>query len=84
VLCLVGEIDIAVVQAFEAATAMQPSAVDALDAGAVTFMSAVGVGLMLRCTVESEARGRPAVLRRSSRTVDRLLALTGPDFRSSR
>jgi anti-anti-sigma factor len=82
VLRLVGEIDVAVVQAFEAAGTARPGTVDAIDAGAVTFIDAAGVGLVLRWRLESEARGRPVVLRRSSRPVDRLLALAGIHFPS--
>ena len=77
VLCLIGEIDAAVVQAFDEVNGVQPVTVDAIDAGAVSFMAVAGVGLMLRCRRESVAQGRPALLRQSSRPVERVLQLTG-------
>ena len=77
VLCLSGEIDAAVVQAFDELNGAQPVAVDAIDAAAVSFMAAAGVGLMLRCRRESAAQGRPALLRQSAPPVDRVPQLTG-------
>ena len=73
VLVLAGEIDAAVVGAFEAEQP-QPVPVDAVDAGAVTFIASVGVALLLRW-VEAGPSGGP-VLRRSSPRLDRFLELT--------
>ena len=77
VLCLAGEIDLAVVLAFQQAHRGQPVAVDAMDAGAVSFMDLAGVYLMLKCKRDSATLGLAAALRRSSRAVDRVLRLTG-------
>jgi len=77
VLCLAGEIDLAVAQEFEKLHRSVSVAVDAIDAGAVTFLASAGVRLMLHIREQSRAQGRPAVLRQSSPAVDRILELTG-------
>jgi anti-anti-sigma regulatory factor len=77
VLCLGGDIDSAVVEHFKDQNGREPVAVDAIDAGAVTFISSVGLAIMLRCVDASLAAGRPPVLRASSHPVDRLLQLMG-------
>ena len=82
VLRLVGEIDLAVVQAFEAGSTAHPTTVDAIDAGEVTYISAAGAALMLRWRLQSEAGGRRAMLRRSSRPVEHLMGHIGVDFGS--
>lgn len=78
VLCLAGEIDAAVIWEFEARHG-PPEPVDAIDAGAVTFICAHGVTLMAAWAPASTAAGHPAVLRRSTRWVDRVLQLAGLD-----
>jgi anti-anti-sigma regulatory factor len=78
-LCLAGEIDAAVVERFRIDQGPQAVDVEAIDAGAVTFISVAGVELMLQWAEHSAARGRPPVLRQSSAWVDRLLALTKLD-----
>ena len=79
VLVLRGDLDAAVVAAFRAAQGAQPAVVDAIDAGAVTFMSSTGVAVMLLAVEASRAAGRSPVLRTSSRVVDRLLHMSGID-----
>ncbi|NYJ08071.1 STAS domain-containing protein [Petropleomorpha daqingensis] len=74
VLVLAGEIDAAVVTAFDEEQGSDPVPVDAIDAGEVTFIASVGVALLLRW-VEAGPPGGP-VLRRSSPRLDRFLELT--------
>jgi anti-anti-sigma regulatory factor len=54
-------------------------AVDAIDAGAVTFISSSGLALLLLCAEASLAAGRHPVLRAASRQVDRALRMAGID-----
>ena len=75
VLCLAGEVDFAVVEEFERATAGRLPAVDVVDAGAATFLSSSGVRLLIRVRQEAAARGRPVVLRAASPQVDRVLRM---------
>lgn len=78
VLCLSGEIDHSVVDAFERAqNGRRAVAVETIDAATVTFMSACGVSLMLRCQDAATRLGHSVTLRASSRQVDRLLDLAG-------
>jgi anti-anti-sigma factor len=79
VLCLAGEIDAAVVARFEADHGFQALDIDAIDAGAVTFIGAAGIELMLWWMQHSAAHGRQPVLRETSAAVDRVLALTKLD-----
>jgi anti-anti-sigma regulatory factor len=79
VLCLVGEIDAAVVEAFTRGDGRTPIAVAVFDAGAVTFLAAAGVGLMLRWAQASVVDGQPPLPRRSARCVGRVLHLMGLD-----
>ena len=74
VLVLTGEIDVAVVNAFEDEQGSEPVPVDAIDAGAVTYIASVGVALLLRWAAAGSAGG--PVLRRSSPRLDRILELT--------
>ncbi|MCZ2857734.1 STAS domain-containing protein [Blastococcus sp. VKM Ac-2987] len=76
-LVLAGEVDAAVVLAFEA-SAPPPSAgaVVAVDAAAVTFIGAAGVSLVLRQTAALRAAGRRPELHRPSRAMQRILRLT--------
>jgi anti-anti-sigma factor len=77
VLCLRGELDAAVVVAFESAQRAEAVVVDAIDAGAVTFISSRGIAVMLLSAEASRAAGRVPVLRASSHQVDRLLRMSG-------
>jgi anti-anti-sigma factor len=79
VLCLSGEVDTAVATEFTRSQGRDRVAVDAIDAGDVTFISSSGIALMLVCVEVSLAAGRRAVLRASSRVVDRALQLAGID-----
>jgi anti-anti-sigma regulatory factor len=63
-----------VVRTFEDEQAADPVHVDAVDADAVTFISSVGVALLLQCAAAGPAGG--PVLRRSSPRLDRILELT--------
>ena len=74
-----GEIDAAVVGRFEQVHGTVPLPVDAIDAGAVTFIGAIGVVFLIRWSKASAAGGRSAVLRRSSRFLDGVLSLSGLD-----
>lgn len=78
VLCLAGEVDAAVVWDFETRHG-PPEPVDAIDAGAVMFICAHGVGLMADWARVSAAAGHRAVLRRSTPLIDRVLQLTALD-----
>jgi anti-anti-sigma regulatory factor len=55
----------------------EPVPVAAIDAGAVTFISSAGVALMLRWAQAASTDGRPVLLRRSARCVDRVLQQMG-------
>jgi anti-anti-sigma factor len=79
VLFLRGDLDAAVVATFQAAQRAEPVVVDAIDAGAVTFMSSTGVAVMLLAVQASLAAGRSPVLRAASHFVDRLLRMSGID-----
>jgi anti-anti-sigma factor len=77
VLCLRGDVDTAVATEFTRSQGRDRAAVDAIDAGAVTFISSSGLALMLVCVEASLAVGRRPVLRAASRAVDRALQLAG-------
>jgi anti-anti-sigma factor len=83
VLHLSGEIDSAVVAAYE--SPREPGSprrlpeVSLVDASAVTFMASVGIGLILRETEEVRAAGRRPALRLPAAPVRRVLSLTGLD-----
>ncbi len=79
VLCLRGNVDTAVATRFAHAQRRDRVVVDAIDAGAVTFISSSGLALMLMCIEASRAAGRFPVLRAASRPVDRALQLAGID-----
>ena len=79
VLCLRGEVDTAVATGFTRSQGRDRVAVDAIDAGAVSFISSSGLALMLVCVEASLAAGRRPVLRAASREVDRALRLAGID-----
>jgi anti-anti-sigma factor len=79
VLCLSGDIDSATVAEFEGRQGRLPVVVDAIDAGAVTFLGSAGLAVMVRYAEAAGAAGRPAVLRAASSPVDRLLDAAGLD-----
>jgi len=79
VLCLSGDVDTEVATGFTRAQGRDRVAVDAIDAGAVSFVSSSGLALMLVCVEASLAAGRRPVLRAASRVVDRALQLAGID-----
>ena len=72
VLVLTGEIDLLVVREFEEAQGSAPVSVDAIDAGAVTYIGSIGLALLLRWATPA---GGPLPLR-SSPQLDRVLELT--------
>ena len=80
VLCLAGEVDGAVVEAFLRRYGREPVRVDGIDAGSVTALSAPALDLVLDHLDAAERAGRPLAVRRSP-LVERLLdrAGTGPD-----
>jgi len=77
VLVLRGDLDAAVVGAFETSHRATAVVVDAIDAASVTFISSRGVAVMLLSVERSRAAGRSPVLRASSPPVDRLLRMSG-------
>ena len=83
VLCLAGEIDQAVTREFEAEHG-PPVPVHAIDAGAVTVISADGLTLIAAWAQASTAAGRRAVLRESTPWLDRVLQLAGLDAELTR
>jgi anti-anti-sigma factor len=80
VLCLRGDVDSAVVARFRNEYGPKPPAVDAIDAGAVSFISSTGLAIMLRCSDAAVAAGRERpVLRSASHVMERVLRLAGLD-----
>jgi anti-anti-sigma factor len=79
VLCLRGDVDTAVATQFSRSQGRDRVAVDAIDAGAVTFISSSGLALLLLCAEASVAAGRHPVLRAASHQVERALRLAGID-----
>jgi anti-anti-sigma factor len=76
-LCLVGEIDQAVVDAFDEATDGRAPAVDVIDAAAATFLGSAGLALLARVRDSSAAQRRAALLRSASPQVERVLTVSG-------
>jgi len=79
VLCLRGDVDTAVATRFASSQRRDRVVVDAIDAGAVTFICSSGLALMLMCAEASATAGRHPVLRAASSQVDRALQLAGID-----
>ncbi|TFV62689.1 UNVERIFIED_ORG: anti-sigma factor antagonist [Bacillus sp. AZ43] len=79
VLWLRGDVDTAVATRFANAHRRDRVVVDAIDAGAVTFVCSSGLALMLMCAEASAAAGRRPVLRAASQPVERALQLAGID-----
>ena len=79
VLCLRGEVDTAVATQFTSAQGRDRVAIDAIDAGDVTFICSSGLALLLLSAEASFAAGRRPVLRAASHQVERALRLAGID-----
>src|SRR5688572_26074277 len=77
VLCLRGEVDTAVATHFTSAHGRERVAVDAIDAGTVTFICSSGLALLLTFAEASRAAGRQPMLRAASHPVDRALRMAG-------
>jgi anti-anti-sigma factor len=79
VLYLHGEIDMAVVEAFETGAELavgQAMRIDVIDAGEVTFFSSAGIRLLLQLTEGARSAGSRPVLRQPSKTILQLLRVT--------
>lgn len=75
---MVGEIDLTVVEAYEAAEPVSEGAViTAVDLSEVTYLSSCGIGLLLRRTRQVRDRGDVPMLRGVSHPADRILRLAG-------
>ena len=79
VLCLRGDVDTAVATRFTSAHGRGRVAVDAIDAGSVTFICSSGLALLLTSVEASLAEGRSPLLRAASHQVDRALRMAGID-----
>jgi anti-anti-sigma factor len=79
VLCLRGDVDTAVATRFTSSQGRDRVAVDAIDAGAVSFISSSGLALLLLYAEASQAAGRRPVLRAASHQVERALRMAGID-----
>ena len=80
ILRLQGDIDSAVVARFQAEQGRETPAVDAIDAGAVSFLSSTGIAVLVRCAEAAVAAGRgPPALRAASPVTTRVLDLAGLD-----
>jgi anti-anti-sigma factor len=77
VLCLRGDVDTAVAVQFRTLQGREPAVVDAIDAGAVSFISSSGLTVMLLCAEASATAGHRPLLRASSPPVARALRLAG-------
>jgi anti-anti-sigma factor len=77
VLVLDGEVDAAALDDFRLHGGAEPPAVDAIDAGAVSYLSAQGLCLLVTARAASRAAGRAGDLVTRSPAVDRVLALSG-------
>ena len=78
-LCLTGNVDTGVATRFRSEHGRERVAVDAIDAGDVTFLSSSGLSLLLLYAETSVAAGRCPVLRSVSRQMERVLQLAGID-----
>lgn len=78
VLCLVGDIDAGVIDAFEGREDARPVPVDAVNVSEVTYLAACGVRLLVAWAQASMSlTGQRPKLIRPSRPVRRVLMLTG-------
>jgi anti-anti-sigma factor len=77
VLVLDGEVDAATLDDFRERAGAEPPVVDTIDAGAVTYLSAQGLCLLVTTRAASRAAGRAGRLVTRSPAVDRVVALSG-------
>jgi anti-anti-sigma factor len=77
VLCLSGDVDSAAVAEFQSLQGRRPAVVDAIDAGAVTFLGSAGLAVMVRYAEAGAVVGRRPVLRATSAPVEQLLRAAG-------
>jgi len=77
VLCLSGDVDSAAVAQFQALQGSRPVVVDAIDAGAVTFLGSAGLAVMVRYSEAGAVLDRRPVLRATSGPVEQLLRAAG-------
>jgi anti-anti-sigma regulatory factor len=82
ILVLRDDIDSAVVARFAKAHGRELPAIDAIDAGAVSFLSSTGIAVLVRFAEAAAAAGRnPPALRSASPVTTRVLDLAGLDVR---
>jgi anti-anti-sigma factor len=82
ILVLRGDIDSAVVARFAKEQDRELPAIDAIDAGAVSFLSSTGIAVLVRFAEAALAAGRnPPALRSASPVTIRVLDLAGLDVR---
>ena len=80
ILCLRGDVDSAAVTRFRNGYGRDLPLIDAIDAGAVSFISSTGLAVMLRSSEVAMAAGRQRpVLRSASHITERVLHLAGLD-----
>ena len=80
ILRLRGDIDAAVVARFKQEQGRELPAIDAIDAGDVSFLSSTGIAVLVRCAEAAVAAGRdPPALRSASPVTTRVLDLAGLD-----
>src|SRR3954462_15067606 len=79
VLCLSGDVDSAAVAQFRGRQGSSPVVVDAIGAGAVSFLGPAGLAVMVRYAEAGAVVGRRPVLRAASGPVDQLLRAAGMD-----
>jgi anti-anti-sigma factor len=72
-------VDTAVATQFTTSQGRDRVAVDAIDAGGVSFISSSGLALLLLYAEASHAAGRRPVLRAASHQVERALRMAGID-----
>ena len=82
ILVLRGDIDSAVVARFTKDQGRELPAIDAIDAGAVSFLSSTGIAVLVRLAEAALSAGRnPPALRSASPVTTRVLDLAGLDVR---
>jgi anti-anti-sigma regulatory factor len=79
VLWLRGEVDARVIAGFQVQWAGSPPPLAALDAAEVTFIDSAGLRFMLGWARAAALLGSPAVLRRASPPVERIVRRLGVD-----
>ena len=82
ILVLRGDIDSAVVARFSKDQGRELAAIDAIDAGDVSFLSSTGIAVLVRFEEAALAAGRnPQALRNAAPVTIRVLDLAGLDVR---